>query len=197
MQPNGTSLTTSELLALASAQLSSNGYRVVRDIAGTAHSADRGLLAEDATSVVSVIAFETWQQLETEWRDAQADLVDLLSRRLQRSAPKAWDGYLVLLCISPPTDHYAAARIERDTTRLRKIVAAGEMLRTIKDIETVLDVLTPLELPNAVAALDDVLEALPELIGGGIDPAAVKAVVDAYRDMEAPLERLHALGERP
>jgi hypothetical protein len=195
MQPDGAFLTTSELLALASAQLGSNGYRVVRDIAGTAHSAGRGLLAEDASSVVSVVVFETWQQLETEWLDAQADLVDLLSRRLQRSAPKAWDGYLVLLCASPATDHHVIAQIERDTTRVRKIVATGDTLRTIKDIENVLDVLAPLEIPNAVEALEDVLDALPKLIGGGIDPVAVKTVVDAFRGMEAPLERLHALGK--
>jgi len=196
MQPDGAFLTTSELLALASAQLSSNDYRVVRDVRGTLHSAERGLLAEDASSVVSVVVFETWQQLESEWRDAQADLVDLMSRRLERSAPKAWDGYLVLLCASPQSDHHAVAQIERDTTRVRKIVATGDTLRTIKDIENVLDVLAPLELPNAVTAFEDVLEALPELIGDGIDPQAVKTVVDAFRNMEAPLERLHALGDR-
>ena len=196
MQPDVSPLTTSELLTLAGAQLAASGYRVVRDVAGTAKSADRGLLAEDAASVVSVVVFEAWSQLEAEWREAQADLVDLLSRRLRRSAPKAWDGYLVLLCAGPPTDRNALSQIERDTTRVRKIVATGETLRTIKDVEGVLDILAPLEIPKDVAALEDVLDALPDLIGGGVDPVLVRTVVEAFREMEAPLERLHSLRSR-
>lgn len=197
MQPDGSPLTTSDMLTLAAAQLIASGYRVVRDVAGTVNSADRGILAEDAASVVSVVVFETWSQLEAEWHEAQADLVDLLSKRLRRSAPKAWDGYLVLLCAGPPTDKHVLSQIERDTTRVRKIVATGETLRTIRDMEGVLDILAPLELPEDLEALEDVLDALPELIGGGVDPAVVRTVVEAFREMEAPLERLHALRSRP
>ena len=102
MSPDGFSLSASSMIALASETLSLNGYRVVRDMTDMKKLGDRALLAEDAYSVVSVVAFETWQQLEKDWVEAQADLVDLLGRRLSRSAPKAWDGYLVLLCAGEP-----------------------------------------------------------------------------------------------
>jgi hypothetical protein len=194
MQPSGASLSTSVLVALANEVLAGNGYRVVRDLTEFAHLSDRGLLAEDEFSVISVVAFETWPQLEAEWLDAQADLVELLSRRLSRSAPKAWDGYLVLLCAGEPLDRQSIVQIERDTTRVRKIIATGDMLRTSNDVARVLDLLLPLTLPEDLSALDDVLESLPELIATSADPTAVRIVIDAFRSMEPPLERLHALG---
>jgi hypothetical protein len=194
MPHDGTSLATSAMIALASEVLGEHGYRVVRDLTEMTHRGDRALLAEDEFSVVSVVAFETWQQLEADWLDAQADLVDLLSRRLSRSAPKAWDGYLVLLCGGQPLDRRSLAQIERDTTRVRKIVATGDMLRTTTDVARVLDLLLPLKLPENMVALEDVLDALPELMRGAVDPLALRTVVDAFRSMEPPLERLHTLG---
>ena len=194
MSPDGFSLSASSMIALASETLSLNGYRVVRDMTDIKKLGDRALLAEDAYSVVSVVAFETWQQLEKDWVEAQADLVDLLGRRLSRSAPKAWDGYLVLLCAGEPSDRVDADRIERDTSRVRKIVATGSRLRTSADINRVLDLLLPLELPDNLSALEDVLDALPELMENSVDRAKLKIVVDAFRDGEPPLERLHESG---
>jgi hypothetical protein len=194
MSPDGFSLSASSMIALASETLSLNGYRVVRDMTDMKKLGDRALLAEDAYSVVSVVAFETWQQLEKDWVEAQADLVDLLGRRLSRSAPKAWDGYLVLLCAGEPSDRVDADRIERDTSRVRKIVATGSRLRTSADINRVLDLLLPLELPDNLSALEDVLDALPELMENSVDRAKLKIVVDAFRDGEPPLERLHESG---
>jgi len=194
MSPDGFSLSATSMIALASETLSLNGYRVVRDMTDMKTLGDRALLAEDAYSVVSVVAFETWQQLEQDWAEAQADLVDLLARRLSRSAPKAWDGYLVLLCAGEPSDRLDSDRIERDTSRVRKIVATGSSLRTSADINRVLDPLLPLELPDDLSALEDVLDALPELMENTVDRAKVKIVVDAFRDGEPPLERLHESG---
>lgn len=193
MQLSDSTLTTSVLVALASEVFTANGYRVVRDLTDFAHSADRGLLAEDEFSVVSVVTFETWQQLENEWLETQADLVELLARRLSRAAPKAWDGYLVLLCIGQPPNRQAVSAIERDTTRVRKIVATGEMLRTSADVARVLDLLLPLNVPSGVTMLEDVLDSLPEVMRSSADPDAVRVVVDAFRSMEPPLERLHSL----
>ncbi|MHC2797451.1 hypothetical protein ACVINZ_006463 [Mesorhizobium jarvisii] len=194
MSPDGFSLSASSMIALASETLSLNGYRVVRDMTDMKKLGDRALLAEDAYSVVSVVAFETWQQLENDWAEAQADLVDLLARRLSRSAPKAWDGYLVLLCAGEPSDRLDTDRIERDTSRVRKIVATGGKLRTSADINRVLDLLLPLELPDNLSALEDVLDALPELMKNSVDRAKLKIVVDAFRDGDPPLERLHESG---
>lgn len=182
------------MIALASETLSLNGYRVVRDMTDMKKLGDQALLAEDAYAVISVVAFETWQQLEKEWEEAQADLVDLLARRLSRSAPKAWDGYLVLLCAGEPSDRLDADRIERDTSRVRKIVATRGRLRTSADVTQVLDLLLPLELPDNLSALEDVLDALPELMENTVDRANLKIVVDAFRAGEPPLERLHESG---
>jgi hypothetical protein len=194
MLPEGPILPTSSMIALASETLSANGYRVVRDMTDMTKVGDQALLAEDAYNVVSVIAFETWQQLVSEWLDAQADLVELLARRLARSAPKAWDGYLVLLCAGEPIDRREALKIERDTTRVRKIVATGSMLRASSDIARVLDLLLPLDLPTNLTALTDVLDALPALMESTVPPATMKVVIDAFRAVEPPLERLHAIG---
>src|SRR5690606_7229189 len=116
-----------------------------------------------------------------EWLDAQADLVELLSRRLSRSAPKAWDGYLVLLCAGEPLDRQSIVQIERDTTRVRKIVATGDLLRTSNDVARVLDLLLPLKLPDDLSALEDILESLPELLAESANPAAVRTVINAFR----------------
>lgn len=192
MPPERAALDTSTMLALASEILSASGYRVARDLTEMTRLGEGSLVAEDAFSVVSLVAFETWQQLETEWLEAQADLVDLLSRRLARAAPKAWDGYLVLLSVSDPLDPHAAMRIERDTTRVRKIIATGSTLQTAGDVEQVLDLLLPLKLPDTLLAVEDVLDTLPDHMRGLIDPADLRTVIEAFRTMEPPLERLHA-----
>lgn len=194
MSPESAGMTTTSLVALASETLAANGYRVVRDMAGMLKIGDQALLAEDSYNVVSVVAFETWQQLASEWVDAQADLVELLSRRLARSAPKAWDGYLVLMCAGEPADRRDVLKIERDTTRVRKIVATGSMLRTSSDVRRVLDLLLPLDLPPNLSAMSDALDALPSLMADTVSPEIMKVVVDAYRSVEPPLERLHDLG---
>jgi hypothetical protein len=97
----------------------------------------------------------------------------------------------VLLCAGEPSDRLDADRIERDTSRVRKIVATGGKLRTSADVTRVLDLLLPLELPGNLSALEDVLDALPALMKNTVDPAKLKIVVDAFREGEPPLERLH------
>ena len=195
MQPEQDTLPLTVLMTLASEQLSANGYRVVRDLDFSALPGDRALLAEDEYSVLAVVVYETWAQLEAEWSDAQADLVELFSRRLARSAPKAWDGYLLLLCSGAAPDSGAISQIERDTTRIRKIVAAADTLRTTTDLTRILDVFMPLSIPDSTLVLTDVLDALPELLQDMVAPSAVKTVIEAFQNMEPPLQRLHDLGE--
>jgi cephalosporin hydroxylase len=110
-------------------------------------------------------------------------------------APKAWDGYLVLLCTSFAPDPAAISQIERDTTRIRKIVATADMLKTTSELARILDVFMPLAVPESATVLHDVLDTLPNLMREHVDPSAVRAVVDAFRTMEPPLERLHSLGK--
>lgn len=195
MQPEQEPLSLSALLALASEQLLAAGYRVVRDMGISAFPGDRALLAEDAYGVLAVVGYETWAQLEAEWPDAQAELVELISRRLAKSTPKSYDGYLLLLCSSIAPDSSSVSTIERDTGRLRKIVATAASLKTTADLSRVLDPFLPLSVPSTAESVVDVLDALPDVLRASVKPSAVRVVVEAFRALEPPLERLHAAEE--
>ena len=93
-----------------------------------------------------------------------------------------------------PLDRSESLKIERDTTRVRKIVATGRKLRASSDIARVLDLLLPLDLPADLSALTDVLDALPTLMEGTVSSTKMKIVIDAFRALEPPLERLHSAG---
>jgi hypothetical protein len=174
--------------------LSKNGFRIASDLKLDSLPANRALVAEDDYSVIAIVVYESFSELQSEWSGAQADLVNLLAQRLARSAPKAWDGYLILMCVGSSTDRSAAAEIERDTIRVRKIVATGEMLRTTNDVARVLDPFLPLTLPEPGTELPDVLATLPELLRKEVPIAVTEAVIDAFRKLEPPLERIHTLG---
>jgi hypothetical protein len=189
------SLTPSVIIAAARSVLTKNGFRISEDRTALDINNSYLLLAEDEYSVLALAAYETWAELEEEWSVLQGELVALLSRRLARSSPKAWDGYVVLFCPTAVPDRAAVGAIERDTSRVRKIVAAGDALRTTKDVERILDPFLPLDLPPGQAQLQEVLDTLPELLKEEVSVAATQAVVDAFRAMEPPLQRLHDLGE--
>lgn len=189
------SLTPSVIIAAARALLAKNGFRISDDRNALDISNTYLLLAEDEYSVLALAAYESWNELEAGWSILQGELVALLSRRLARSSPKAWDGYVVLLCPAVVQDNAAIVEIERDTSRVRKIVATGDALRTTRDIERVLDPFLPLDLPANHTQLQDVLDALPELLKADVPASATRTVVEAFRTMDPPLERLHDLGE--
>jgi hypothetical protein len=195
MLSDDSSFSPTVIIAAAREILANNGFLIAREPGLAALQSGRSLLAEDDYSVIAIVAYDTWSELQAEWADAQAELVTLLARRLARSAPKAWDGYLVLFCGAPTSDNDGISAIERDTTRVRKIVATGEALRTTTDISRVLDPFLPLARPGTGAEIPDVLATLPELLKTEVPTAATEAVVNAFRAMEPPLERLHELGD--
>jgi hypothetical protein len=195
MLPEQESLSLSALMAVANEQLATNGFRVLRDVSFSGLPVERALLAEDDYSVVAIVGFETWTQLESEWSDAQAQLVSLLGRRLARSAPKAWDGYLVLLCTSAAPDRAAVSQIERDTTRVRKIVATVDRLRTTSDVARILDVFMPLTVSDATAESSDILDSLPELLRHEVSPVETRAVIQAFSEMKPLLESLQRVDD--
>lgn len=186
-------LNISAILALTTVVLTRGSYRVVRDMSLGSFPGERALLAEDDFSVVGIVAYESWSQLEVEWPEAQADLVALLGRKLARSAPKLYDAYLVLFCLSSPPSGSIADEIERDTNRVRKIVASGSSLRTTADVERVLDPFLPLEIPPEASLAPDVLDSLPDLLRSEVEPKYTQAVINAFRDLQPPLERLNAV----
>lgn len=192
MQHDQAPLSPRAVVGFARELFSANNFQVGTEHGFSAPSEAEVLLAEDEYSFIALVAFETWSHLAAEWPDVQAELVAFMTRRLSRSSPKAWDGYLILTCADTPTDHGAVSQIERDTSRLRKIVGTAETLRTTGDVARILDPFLPLETPNRDAIATDVLEALPLLLDG-VPPEATRAVVEAYRSIEPPLERLHKL----
>lgn len=142
---------------------------------------------EDSVSIVGVVQYSSWLALRDGWIEAQSVLVDLLTERLDRNDPKSWEGYLVLLTLDHPADSAEVDEIRRDTTRLRKVVAAGADLSRLSQIE---DVLLPV-----VPLLDDVLrtnpgsilDRLPELLESKrVDPELTRRVVDAF-ERDRPL----------
>jgi hypothetical protein len=195
MPPEENGFSSSVIITAARDHLAGNGFRVTQDVGFTALPIDRTLLAEDDYSVIAIVAYDSWAQLETEWSDAQAEFVGLLAKRLARSAPKGWDGYLILMCTGSAPNSAAISLIERDTMRVRKIVATADSVRTISDITRILDPFMPLELPGSNAKLPDILSSLPDLLKDTVPRRAVEAVISAFRSMEPPLERLNQLGD--
>lgn len=57
------------------------------------------LIFEDIRSIIGLILYSTWPELDTNWELAQAAMAARISAHGRRADPKAWDGYLVLLTL--------------------------------------------------------------------------------------------------
>jgi hypothetical protein len=194
-----TTLTVSAVLAEAERLLRGGGYKVAKGTHGLALQGERALLAEDKYGVVAIVAYETWGALTRGWTHAQGALVDAMSQRLSRSEPKAWDGYLVCLTPAPIgfQDEEIADEIRRNTRRIRKLLATGQDLQTLKDVERVLLPLMPLE-PEEIEAETDLFVRLPEILKDrGIELDVSIELLEAFKKHEPLLERLYKhLSER-
>ena len=178
------SLNPTTLLASSAQFLTEAGYRQVTSEAAAWHTADSRLF-EDAYSLVSVVVYATWGELVTAWPDAQARLVETMATRLSKTESKAWDGYVVLLTpgYSEPSSGGTVSSIRYNTTRVRKLVAAGEDLQALEDVRRAILPLLP------VAQIDleptrDMLTVLKEALAKrGIDREdAEQAIVAFSRD---------------
>jgi hypothetical protein len=189
---NDVALTTTDLIAAATQILVDGGYALIpldEAVLGAAGSR----CFEDTYGVVAVVVYSTWSDLANSWFEAQAQLIDLMSRNLSEGDPKAWEGYLVLMTPGVPdlpnSDDVDAIRY--DTTRLRKFVATGDDMSTLTDIDRVLSPLLPLSAEPQTAAEETVLEHLPDLLAkSGVDRNFVRAIVSAYRTQRPLLEAL-------
>jgi hypothetical protein len=189
-------LTVTEILATVTSCLLGHGYREV-DSARLGEAAEEGRFFEDAYGVVGVSVYETWGDLAGRWQDAQGDLVRLISEYISKAEAKAWDGYLVLLTPAVSTaGREGVDQIRYDTSRLRKLVADGEELGSLGEIEDVLLPLLPLDPVIPALAEGSALDLLPELLEGrGIAPTSTARLLDAYTAGEPLVEGLHELGE--
>lgn len=181
------SLLPATILAEAARVLEKGGYHVQRSTESELGlPSERALLAEDKYGVVVLVVYDTWSDLNASWRDAQASVVEALSRRFTRLDRKAWDGYLVALTPALVSEGETVHQIRYDTTRVRKLVATGEELRTLGDIERTLLPLLPLaeaELPADDAT--SLLDQLPShLEAAGVSSELAAAAVRAFKQHE-------------
>jgi hypothetical protein len=179
-------LSPSQVLAEARRLLEKGGYSFAHDPEGLLGlPAETALLAEDKYSVVAVVVFETWTELDASWAEAESSLIGAISERLSRAQPKTWDAYLILLTPGP-TDQESderALQISYDTSRTRKLVATGRTLLGPSDIESVLLPVLPLMVDDSTETASTLLDELPQyLLDHGVRPEVANRVVGAFRE---------------
>ncbi len=191
-QLNGT-----QLLAAASKVLDNSGYASASMPSYDSAHAYATRVFEDRYGIVAVCIFDSWGSLLQEWPDAQGQLVELMSQKLLRQEPKVWEGYLVLMTpdFMPVGDPTIIDRIRADTNRVRKLVAAGDELGTLEDIQTFLLPLVPLEMDESPSGQGNLLDSLPELLHEqGVTAHVTEIVLEAFAANESIFQRLHDSG---
>lgn len=186
-------LTGTAVLAEALRLLERGGYVVKRDgLDKLGLPQDRCFIAEDVYGVALVAGYESWAEAEAGWEILQDSFVDALSTRISKANPKAWDAYLVLLVPGELTasQERGVGRIRQDTSRARKLVAAGTELRTLADVERAVLPLLPIDPQPGPDDYGDPLSALPRLLAPRIAPDAVNMVLAAFRENKPILEEL-------
>lgn len=189
-------LTASTVLYEAQRVFAASGYVIKREgLDGLGLPAELCLLAEDPYSIVLVVAYAVWSDAVANWRSLQDAFVDAVSTRMTRNDPKAWDTYLVLLVPGEldPSQQSEAGTIRQDTSRARKLIAAGDDLNTLADVERAISSLLPLSSEAQLRDVTDPLTSLArQLQRRGIDQSAVSAVIEAFRQNKPLLDELHA-----
>jgi len=145
---------------------------------------------EDASSVVGVQAYESIDELIQGWPTAQSHLTDLISRFIEPSDPKAWDGYLVLIAPERVNEDQLdeIVAIQYNTSRVRKLVVTGDKIAIDQSLRIALSPLLPL---SGVRRLplrnsdDDFYADVERLIeDDGIEPELTRLLLVAYRNNE-------------
>ena len=191
MLPENQTMDFSTMIALSREQLSAAGYRVFESVEGSVFPGSNSILAEDKYNILAILTFDTWSELVSQWAEAQATLVSVLEKRLARSSPKFYDAYLVLLCSGTSETAEELEAIERDTSRVRKIVATNEKLSTTADLARILNIFMPLNASELLTDTPDILGKLPELMDVDVDQELVKVAISAFKKLSPPLTALH------
>lgn len=189
-------LTPTDLMAAASNYLGEAEYAQVGPQRLDGLDTHGGRFFEDGYSIVMLLVYDTWVELQRGWGEAQASLIDLISANLSRAESKSWDGYLVLLTPDPcPVSQRGEIdAIRYDTFRVRKLVAAGDELGSLLEVEEALLPLLPMKGHFAAAEQSSVLDLLPGILAShGIPGEASERLLGAFRDQESLVEALHEL----
>jgi hypothetical protein len=186
-------LTVSSLVARATDVLVSNGFVRVDDDRSRVDAPAGVRMFEDVYSLVGLIGFETFGQLEGEWQRVESAVGDTLGRYLTVGEAKRWDTYLVLMTPSSRLESEDGVEaIEANTSRTRKLVISGDDLRQLADVEEALLPLLPLDTGLAPVQTGDALDRLPALRGRrGVELPLAEALVDAWRKNQTMITQLH------
>lgn len=191
---NKCAVTATELLAYASETLEEHGYRrATLDLDHNWRTVSARFF-EDDYAIVAIVVYETWKDLSSNWSDAQALLVEVMSRYITSYDAKSWEGYLVLLTPSPVGKHDRSEiiRIRYDISRVRKLIATGDDIQTLEDIKQLLLPLLPLQVETVEPVGESVLAILPNLLSKrGLPEQAIRVVVDAFLEQRPIVESLH------
>jgi hypothetical protein len=195
MTESSPAFTPTDLIAAASQVLSAGGYHPIRQTFPE-WDTPTSRLFEDEYNVVGIVVFDTCAELLRTWPDQQGSLVEVISRHVGQGESKSWDGYLVLLTPSlAPSEGTEIEALRYNTTRLRKIVATGDDLRTPTDVERVVRPLLPLGQEQARPSQESALDLLPKLLADqGISKETTRLLIEAFREQSPLLERLHQEG---
>lgn len=197
---NDAVLTRDQVLGEVVDVLSRNGFSFVGDeqLAGFDSTYQR--VFEDAYSVVAVVYFESWGDLKDTWIEVQTSFVEMISENFTRSDRKSWEAYLVLMStdLVPLRDSTHARDIRYNTNRVRKLLATGDQLRELSEVEACLLPLLPIHTHEGSIRSPNVLQQLPDLISGpDLSRQQIQAIVDAYEQQASMLEAVYRLEDGP
>ena len=147
------------------------------------------LVFEDERSIVGLIFYPAWGELETNWELAQAAMVQRISAHFRRIEPKSWDGYLVLLTLDEMVPVEVLAQVRHDTHRLRKLVATGRELTTMASVEDALLPVLPFKMAGTATKRIALVDRLSEMLEDrGVDCTLATVVLASFRENRSPME---------
>lgn len=192
MTKSSVGLSPTDLIAAASEVLTDGGYQRI-PARFPQWDTPTSRLFEDEYNIVGIVVFDTCGELLQAWPDLQGSLVEMISRHVGLGESKSWDGYLVLMTPGQaPSESAEVEAVRYNTTRLRKLVATGDELRSPIDVERVLRPLLPFGQERANLSQESALDLLPRLLAEqGIPKETTQIIVDAFREQAPLLERLH------
>lgn len=189
---------SSDLLVLVDGLLASAGMRRVIPPNLTSLWA----VYEDVYAVVGVAEFESIDQLVTGWLDAQEELAGLMSASVTNIGAKAWDGYLILICLQNPIGEELAqlSEIRSNTRRTRKLLLvqdstlaamSKDLHGSRRQVRRALAPLMPLDIPDSSKFVDPVEELPTRLQVPGFEVEDLRILVSSYEGREPLVAKMH------
>lgn len=144
---------------------------------------------EDDRSIVGLVLYQTWEELESNWSAAQAVMVELMSEKVRPNDPKSWDGYLVLLTVDESARAGSVTKIKNDTSRLRKLVVTGRQMKTMASVKDALRPVLPFDVASSVASSTALTDRIPEMLEDhGIERSLATAAIMSFQENRSPME---------